>query len=530
MEIKEEYSYQCLHVMPEAMLEKKYKKIPALMEEIIREMKKEYWSLLPALQLLSPEMVVEPISELATDGEKIFYHPAAVWSAFQKGDKKAVKNLYIHRILHLLLHGLLGHFSIDREYTDRKLCWAVMDFLAEKFYQSCFGGEREESYDFSPFLPPGLAASQNEARLNQLLEKGMGGYYVLRDQKKSREFFFNRLIKSGGLQDNHYIWHQEGESGRGRESISDPNSREDEEGTPEKEKEEAEKSKEGKKGKEGTEKSKEGKKQSQEEARAARIEKAWQGVRMEILGSGCDAKKLCEMSFQELGKLLESSIKQAGCGAGGAEEGYQAKKDSRMNYADTLRKLCREKESSLEEPDSIDPMFYHYGLELYGDVPLIEPLEDNPKLKLEQLILAIDTSGSCAGEVAERFLGETYKLLSDGKALAQIRDIYLVECDYKVQKVTRFQKPEEMLTCVENMRLNGFGGTSFVPVFEWIHQMKKKKKINEVSALFYLTDGFGEFPKEKADYPTYFVMPEEDYEQTEMSEYSWIKPLILERS
>ena len=45
--------------------------------------------------------------------------------------------------------------------------------------------------------------------------------------------------------------------------------------------------------------------------------------------------------------------------------------------------------------DSFDPVAYHYGLMYYGNFPFIEPPETREGNRLEELVIAIDTSGSC---------------------------------------------------------------------------------------------------------------------------------------
>ena len=59
------------------------------------------------------------------------------------------------------------------------------------------------------------------------------------------------------------------------------------------------------------------------------------------------------------------------------------------------------------DEDSFDYIFYNFGMEQYGNLPLIEPLEYKEVNRLEELVIAIDTSGSCSKELVRRFLGET---------------------------------------------------------------------------------------------------------------------------
>lgn len=45
--------------------------------------------------------------------------------------------------------------------------------------------------------------------------------------------------------------------------------------------------------------------------------------------------------------------------------------------------------------DSFDPIYYHFGMETYGNMPLIEPLETKEMKKIEDFVIVIDTSMSC---------------------------------------------------------------------------------------------------------------------------------------
>lgn len=55
---------------------------------------------------------------------------------------------------------------------------------------------------------------------------------------------------------------------------------------------------------------------------------------------------------------------------------------------------------------------------------MIEPLEYKEVNRLEELVIAIDTSGSCSRETVQRFLGETYGILSEKRIFQQDEGIY----------------------------------------------------------------------------------------------------------
>ena len=76
----------------------------------------------------------------------------------------------------------------------------------------------------------------------------------------------------------------------------------------------------------------------------------------------------------------------------------------RYDYRKFLRKFAVLKETVQVDPDSFDYVFYHYGMELYGNMPLIEPLETKELRRVEDFVIVIDTSMSCSGELVQQFL------------------------------------------------------------------------------------------------------------------------------
>ena len=57
-------------------------------------------------------------------------------------------------------------------------------------------------------------------------------------------------------------------------------------------------------------------------------------------------------------------------------------------------------------PDEYDYIYYTYGMQLYKNMPLIEPLEYQDMNKIHDFVIAIDTSGSCQGRIVRSFLTE----------------------------------------------------------------------------------------------------------------------------
>ena len=122
--------------------------------------------------------------------------------------------------------------------------------------------------------------------------------------------------------------------------------------------------------------------------------------------------KAMAMSLTDNGKIdIKNALfyvgkggKSAGFGTEslGVSETITAATPNHNSYYDILLEFLKFNDVVKEELDSIDPMLYYHGLDMYGDVPLIEPVENSQVKKLNTICIAIDTSGSCSDEVAQR--------------------------------------------------------------------------------------------------------------------------------
>ena len=83
---------------------------------------------------------------------------------------------------------------------------------------------------------------------------------------------------------------------------------------------------------------------------------------------------------------------------------------SRRSYRDFLQKFTVLKEEMRVDQDEFDLGYYVYGLSVYRDMPLIEPLESKESKKIQELVIAIDTSYSTSGELVEHFSRDIYDI------------------------------------------------------------------------------------------------------------------------
>ena len=85
---------------------------------------------------------------------------------------------------------------------------------------------------------------------------------------------------------------------------------------------------------------------------------------------------------------------------------------------------------------------------------------------------------------------------------------------------------EEFNRYLENMKLHGFGGTDFRPVFRYVNELIAKREFTNLKGLIYFTDGFGVFPEKQPDYSTAFVYVNDGYENPEVP--VWAIKLVLQ--
>ena len=81
------------------------------------------------------------------------------------------------------------------------------------------------------------------------------------------------------------------------------------------------------------------------------------------------------------------------------------------DYSEFLRKFAAINETVKVSDDEFDYIYYNYGLQHYHKMPLIEPLEYREDNRIRDFVIAIDTSGSVAGEEVQSFLQKTYGIL-----------------------------------------------------------------------------------------------------------------------
>lgn len=197
------------------------------------------------------------------------------------------------------------------------------------------------------------------------------------------------------------------------------------------------------------------------------------------------------------------------------------------DYGDFLRRFSVSGEEMQINDDEFDYVYYTYGLSLYGNLPLVEPLEYKDVNKIKEFVVAIDTSGSCRGELVQTFLNKTYSILKSSENFFRKVNIHIIQCDSEVRRDTKITNDEEFEVFMREGQLEGFGSTDFRPVFAYVDSAIENGEFENLKGLIYFTDGFGVFPEHKPshNYDTAFVFLEDDYEKPPTP--PWAIKLIL---
>lgn len=190
-----------------------------------------------------------------------------------------------------------------------------------------------------------------------------------------------------------------------------------------------------------------------------------------------------------------------------------AAQKSRRSYKDFLQKFAVLREEMKPDLDEFDLNYYTYGLRVYGNLPLIEPMESRECKKIREFIIVLDTSYSTSGELVEQFLKETVTILNQNNSFFDDSMIRILQCDNAVQKDTLLRGMKELTHFLENFEIVGGGGTDFRPAFSYVNQLIEQGLCKNLGGLLYFTDGKGIYPKKRPEYKTAFLFLEE-YEET----------------
>ncbi len=246
---------------------------------------------------------------------------------------------------------------------------------------------------------------------------------------------------------------------------------------------------------------------------------------------GPERKKEPELSrkWQEINEKMETDLetfsKEASEENGSFLGQLRVENRERQDYREFLRKFSVLREEMGTDPDTFDYGFYSYGLSLYGNMPLIEPLETREVRRIADFVIVIDTSMSCSGTLVRRFLEETYSVLKQNDSYFRRVNVHIIQCDEKVHSDVKITSEKELKKYMDQFELYGEGGTDFRPAFAYVDELLGMGEFDDLKGLIYFTDGYGIYPSRMPPYKTAFVFLEEDYRDADVP--AWAIRLVL---
>lgn len=205
---------------------------------------------------------------------------------------------------------------------------------------------------------------------------------------------------------------------------------------------------------------------------------------------------------------------------------FHLREVKRDNYDELLNRFVTSEEEMKLDLESFDYVYYTYGLRLYQNMPLIEPLEYKQDKKISDLVIAIDTSGSCEGKLVEGFLKKTYGILKNSDAFRDRMNVHIMQCDAAVQEEVMITSQADFDAYIADFTIKGMGGTDFRPVFDRIEEEKRSGAFEDLRGLIYFTDGRGTYPVYTPSFKTAMVFLKEEKDVPEVP--AWAAKIMID--
>ena len=206
---------------------------------------------------------------------------------------------------------------------------------------------------------------------------------------------------------------------------------------------------------------------------------------------------------------METVLADQGTGGEAVLEQIKVANRDDVDYRAFLRRFAVPREVMAVDGDAFDYIFYTYGLQLYGNMPLVEPPETREEKRIEDFVIAVDTSMSTSGELVRQFLACTYGILRSAGTFTRKVNIRVIQCDDQVRSDTVIRDLEDLKQYMEHFALCGGSATDFRPVFQHVAELQKEGAFTSLRGLIYFTDGMGIYPRKRPPYDVAFVLLEE---------------------
>lgn len=423
------------------------------------------------------------IKDVSVNGKLIVYNPVFILKAFSR-ERELVPRMYLHMILHCVYQHFWIGTGANKDYWDLACDIAVEQTINDMDLDSV----RTSSSELQ-------AAVINSFRQKvKYITADMLYRYFLRIQLSDKEL---KRLKKLFAQDDHALWYsppikvqvdERSERRQDKQQDAPHNSQ--------------------------ASSNSQVADDSPQESNASTSEQI-----KKLLDEWKDVAKQMKMD-------LETFSKEKGDSSGGLSQNLVAVTREKYDYADFLKKFAVLGERMKINDDEFDYIFYTYGLNLYGKMPLIEPLEYKDTKQIKEFVVAIDTSGSTSGDLVQTFVKKTYNILKQTESFFTRFNLHIVQCDAEIQEAVKITCQQEFDNYIQSMTIKGLGGTDFRPVFSYVDELIANHEFVNLKGMIYFTDGFGTFPSKQPPYDVAVVYVDDGYENPEVP--VWAIKLVLQ--
>lgn len=445
---------------------------------------------------------------VGTDGVNIYYNPRFLMERYEH-QPLLINRAYLHMILHCLFRHMYEMESREEDEWNLACDIAteyIIDSMNYKAVTRVVSDYREEVYH-------GL-----ESRLKVLNAEGI--YKILMEEEIPYVDYIK--LTTEFLVDDHVFWMKKREEGPAKGDSDSSENQQDKGNDNNKESSgnSDPKTNEAKKESSGNSELENNRKETKKDSSSnSELEKRLENAKKEA--------KLKEWNkiSEKMKTNLETFSFQNGDETSNLQKALNVEMRQHYDFKNFLKKFAVQKEVMQVDTDSFDYGFYNYGIQTYGNMPLMEHLEYKEEKKIEEFVIALDTSGSCSGELVQKFLEQTYSVLRTTESFLKKVQIHIIQCDNDIKEDVVIGNLKEFEQYMKAFTFQGFGGTDFRPVFEYVDKLIEKKQIKQLKGLLYFTDGFGTYPTKRPNYDVAFIFLKDDYSDANVP--SWAMKLIL---
>lgn len=459
-------------------------------------------------------------TKLSTDGEHLMYNGRYLLYLYQN-EKEAMTRNYLHLIMHCIFRHMYVKKTFSHDYWNLACDMAVESMITD-FQLPATQAKREKKQE--------EILRQMKEQIHPFTAEKIYYFFIRNPLGETKREEWSKLFRG----DDHHIWYvgsatstQGGNDDQRSEACDNTGNAAG-----------ANPSGSTKEGKtsdqydnpdgfhnDGKGNSPENGQQHQQEAEEQNLATEAEQLRRE------QQQKKQEQTWKDIAQRMQTELQTFGLqqsqGSGSLEQSLAAVNREKYDYGAFLKKFASRGEVMQMNDDEFDYIAYTYGLQLYKKMPLIEPLEYKEVKRIKEFVIAIDTSGSVAGELVQQFIQKTYNILKSTESFFAKINLHIVQCDEAIKEHVKITSQKEFDEYMNHMTLRGFGGTDFRPVFELVDELVRNKEFENLKGLLYFTDGQGTFPIKKPEYTTAFVFVSQDKPVPEVP--SWAISLVLEQ-